>query len=1561
MSNIFPISEAKVGVVRHVLFFHGLGGTPYGTWQSSGDPKECWLKWLDEDIDDLAVWTVGYEAACSRWLGSAMHLTDRAANVLERLLSEPRLQTGDIFLVGHSFGGLVIKQLLRSAESMTHKRVEVATFLARIRRVAFLATPHSGADSATLVDYLRFFFRPSAATSCLIRNDPNLRDLNYWYRDWSNEHNIDHLIFTETKLTYSAIFVVKPDSSDPGLSSRPIPIDADHFSVCKPDDRSSEIYLHLREFLQRTITTKHYETFLEDKLSAQSSLLEEIVVSAKQSKQQLSESILSVNRVVTEEVDRSANKVIEAVLNASSYNNYSKELVNSEIERQLSVIRRARFLPGFSTSEEAIRLADKIQRGDFVVGSDNVKSNALAWCARFLSVGGNGSKSDELLNLARQLGCGIEIVVAEAFRVSATGALGDALSKLASIDSPVARSAAFIIVSNNSKDISASIEWLTKSCLTFTDLDADGKVFFISKELELNHWNNALEFANALHGEDYQKAPFLFHLAAMSNLVQAIPDELKSLSLQQIPFEAHNFPLASNVASLKFRRTAQDFFNKCAFAARELGCVDAANIAEDYALWLELRDPEGQDSGRQKLQESMRDSAHSLRRLHLALQFGLKPDLGAVEQEIERQTAISGGKSQVAAMARFALAFTQENPKGVAAYIDRHRAQLLEYLEKKSVNIIEIEMLSRAGLPQRAEERLRELIDDGLTETEQHRLRRIIAESTGADQIEARRALFESSGQLTDLIILVDLLEGQNEWSQLCHFGALLCERTQALADIERFARALNESNHYGDLLTLLRKYPDFLSQSNSLQMLWSWSLYYEGSLAESACVLEKLNAKLDHPNNRALAVNLAITSGDWDALLPYVEHEWANRDQRDTAELIKTAQIAQIAGSPRAKELMYAAVAKGGNNAEVFAAAYFFAIRAGWEEETTVAEWLHNAAELSDDSGPMQKMTLKDLFDRAPEWNRREAGIWQQLNDGNIPIFGFAKLMNRSLIDTFLLPALANPSEPDLRKRALIPAYSGVRQSIPCSYRVVAMEATALLTLGTLGLLDTVCNAFERILIPHSTLGWLFEEKEKVSFHQPSRVKNSSKIRHLLATGVLKECTGRAEIDTDLAVEIGEELASLIAEAQTVDLGDGRQRLVIRSSPVHRIGSLMEEEVDLSPFYPYLCSCLAVVNKLKNKGQLTVIEERHARSYLTLNEKEWPDQPEISDNAVLYLDDLSVTYLQFAGVLEKLRSAGFEVYVSAQVITQLNALLGYEQLTSEVSRVIESIRATLAAGIKSGKVNVGKIPQFDDEEETTPIKHHPTFAIVHIAQGVEAIFVDDRFLNQHQNFDNGSGPSPVLTTLDLLNALYSMEVVTFEQLLDHRTKLRQYGYLFIPLTKEELDHCLTSAEIFDGQLVETAELKAIRENLLRIRMSRFLQLPKEASWLASTIQVFSHTLKAQWHPDINEVTSRARSEWLLNLLDIRGWAHCYNGDSSLHIAEQGYGTQIMALFFLPSNIAVEVKEKYQEWIENRLLVKLQEEDPAIYSWMIKRAEDQISHAIESTFLEDLNCDNQSI
>jgi hypothetical protein len=99
------------------------------------------------------------------------------------------------------------------------------------------------------------------------------------------------------------------------------------------------------------------------------------------------------------------------------------------------------------------------------------------------------------------------------------------------------------------------------------------------------------------------------------------------------------------------------------------------------------------------------------------------------------------------------------------------------------------------------------------------------------------------------------------------------------------------------------------------------------------------------------------------------------------------------------------------------------------------------------------------------------------------IPIFTAGHLLNRSLIDLFLFPALANPETADPRKRTLIYSYSGNRNFVEGTPSVVALDPTALLTAGILGAIDSIFESFDKIVIPHATLGWLFEEKQRIQF----------------------------------------------------------------------------------------------------------------------------------------------------------------------------------------------------------------------------------------------------------------------------------------------------------------------------------------------------------------------------------------------------------------------------------------------------------------------------------------------
>jgi hypothetical protein len=82
-----------------------------------------------------------------------------------------------------------------------------------------------------------------------------LRDLNLWYRNAvsGGTLKIENLVLYEKRLT-NGLLVVNPTSADPGIPGViPIPIDADHISICKPISKSALQYKLVKRFAAKLV------------------------------------------------------------------------------------------------------------------------------------------------------------------------------------------------------------------------------------------------------------------------------------------------------------------------------------------------------------------------------------------------------------------------------------------------------------------------------------------------------------------------------------------------------------------------------------------------------------------------------------------------------------------------------------------------------------------------------------------------------------------------------------------------------------------------------------------------------------------------------------------------------------------------------------------------------------------------------------------------------------------------------------------------------------------------------------------------------------------------------------------------------------------------------------------------------------------------------------------------------------------------------------------------------------------------------------------------------------
>ena len=1225
--------------------------------------------------------------------------------------------------------------------------------------------------------------------------------------------------------------------------------------------------------------------------------------------------------------------------NISSRSDFPTELVDQKIKEETNILRKSRFFTEYDSVQSSLALANKLIAGELSGGTNAVRCKALAWCVRFLARTEELEKGKEYLKHAKELGTCPEIDIADAFIFSQKGDKQTALSTLAKIDSPMSRSAVLNIVAHHDGPKGA-IDWLKATGIDASKLDSEGKCFFMGYQFELEDWDGAQKSINVLTDDDLREAPVLHHLMAMTHLLSTVPVEFRTVVFRQLPLPVAHFPLASDASSIKSRRIARQHFIQIKQVAHELSLPHVATLADEYALWLELRDPDESDQGRKRLESKLRNPKTALNFVRLGVAFGIDLNIEAIEREIEREIALNGGLTLDAALARFALAFTQKSPEAIANYIARHYDELTTHIEKKIMLSIQLKALTKSGQIEKAKKCLATLIKDGLSAREENLLRGIIAEAEGTDPVEGLKEQLKKTNSLNDLEILVRTLEKKDDWDSICEYGEILFKKTHELRDAERFASALHKTQQNERLVEFLKANETLLAQSDKLQMLYCWSLYEEGMLLEARAELAKLNGDWNAPDYRTLKIYLEISLGNWNTLSEFVAKECQAKDERSAQKLIRTAHLAlHLDAIPHAKELIYAAVEKGNDDADVLAMAYFLASNAGWEDDPKVFEWIQKAVELSGDDGPLWKVPLREFLDLKPDWDRRASEIWQQLSRGETSMFLAAIPLNRSLGDLMLFPALANPFQNDPRRRDPIPAYSGQWQPTPLNTGgQVGMDITALLTLSLLNLLDKALDAFDTVHLPHSTLRWLFDEKQRVAFHQPSRIKDARQIRDLIATDALERLSPSTVADSDLSVQVGKDLALLIAEAEEVRDNDGNQRIVVQPSPVYRVTSLMEEEADLTAHATVLSSCQAIVDKLQQKGQITAREEQKARAYFRFYEKPWANQPQIADGATLYLDDLAVNYFLRLGILDKLKAAGFTPIISSKKVSEGDQLISYERISDKAKDAIERIRAAVNKRIESKKIKVGR-QIYPDQPAEQSIARHPTAGVFDLAGHCDAIILDDRCLNQHANLrgnNDGDAQAPVFTTLDIIDALVSADSITPEERMEYRRQLRQAGYFFIPVSEDELAHHLNASMVENGKVMETAELKAIRENILHVRMNTWLQLPKEGPWLNELYRTFVQVLKELWKTKDDFSNVRARSDWIMDQVDIRGWAHSFGRENGTDIAKTGRSAYILAVLIPPVNVPQEVTDEYWNWVEDSILAPIKKQYPDLYFELVK-------------------------
>ncbi|VTO83117.1 unnamed protein product, partial [Fusarium graminearum] len=237
-----------------IVAVHGLGAHPVHTWEgkpSTGSLSKLHLlrDLLREDFPTARISSFAYN---SDWLVDAPEKT--AQQIGRRLLEKLSQHRGDsqrlpIIFIGHSFGGIVIKEALCAADTSSN-------ILEDTCGIIFLGTPHQGSSLSTpaalLSQLTGFLGSNNTLLLNLRRNHSQLSDLEDRFRPLVQVKPV--ISFYETKPAYLlglSIGCIVDRESARGSSIEPVGIDTDHAGLNKFDSPKHPGYQALKDAVKK--------------------------------------------------------------------------------------------------------------------------------------------------------------------------------------------------------------------------------------------------------------------------------------------------------------------------------------------------------------------------------------------------------------------------------------------------------------------------------------------------------------------------------------------------------------------------------------------------------------------------------------------------------------------------------------------------------------------------------------------------------------------------------------------------------------------------------------------------------------------------------------------------------------------------------------------------------------------------------------------------------------------------------------------------------------------------------------------------------------------------------------------------------------------------------------------------------------------------------------------------------------------------------------------------------------------------------------------------------------
>jgi len=1081
-----------------------------------------------------------------------------------------------------------------------------------------------------------------------------------------------------------------------------------------------------------------------------------------------------------------------------------------------------------------------------------------------------------------------------------------------------------IVVAERGGDEEA-LRWFTDSGLSLSQFAAPAVPILALIHLRRNDFDAVNRILNQATPTQLEQASYLYFLRGAMRFARLLPRPEQAAALSGLPIQVHHArPIVDDPElSTELDKAINDLRQAFPLAS-SLGLRYAPRIIESYIIWCELQHPSRKNAALAQLRRDMDDPALAVSRVQYALAYDPDYSSANLEAYLQRRDSF-GGLSDDELRAMFAILLHKNDAAGLASLIAAKRQQAEASFGKDEILSLEIHALAEKGDVTSATV----LLENSLVAFDATRiavLRADIAKAEGADPVAEHLRLYETTKSPEALRPLVGALLAKEDYIGIAKYAELLFAETKDPRDIAFAARAALRAGDGDNFVRLIEAHPNLRHSDVNLLRGYGWQLFRLGRLREAKEIVEEIERK--HPDGRDLSFEFAVAldTGEWETLAGSLNAALDPARGLDGIALMRAAHLAQASGQGPLMDLISAALAKGEDDPHVLLGAYYLFVEQGLEEERPESgEWFRKALALSGPDGPVQTFEMKELLSQQTEWNEHTRNVSENMMRGDLPLVVAGPGLRTTVVDIILRNLVRNATLSDGRRRAAIPLFSGRRLpqglGTPAS---VALDITALLVLGWLGLMPKVLEAFPKVVLPAGVLIELFEGRKRIRQTQETRLRRAVEVREAIAKGRVKVLRTPSLARDPLSAEIGVELGALLREAKTTN------GVVIRSAPIHKLGLEERAETDMSAHANNLCDMHGLLKALTDLNVLDQEAESSAKRYFDLQDRGWSNPAMPVPGHPVFLDGLALVYLQHTGLLQTFLQTFPTVYIHASTEDEVNVLIEHDQNVSDVLRIIDDIRNAVRQAHTAGRVVFG--PRRADTGENEFDGMQSTLNLLSNLAGAEVVIFDDRAVNKEPFLTDETGQrAGICSTLDLLEELVVRGALTEDQYRHLRYRLRAAGALLIPINADEI----VLAAMRNRQN-EAPEFRAIRDGLELARISEMPQFPGEMRWFMSYVQAVKVAIMRIWNTEAGEERARILSSQIFDLGPLpENWVGRWNGQTPPNWT-MAVRRSLIGSFALPVEIMDRAKVKtYQTWFEETLMSEVRTLSPEIYQQVI--------------------------